>query len=221
MSVRVKTMEKAIAECKRFLAAAEELKRCAGSTEYTKGDPWYCGCRYCAAAERASMDLSKALADVRRGSSLTTEDATPSKVRLTDGLGPLPARWYCVSRDGLATLCLDESDAREMAAECTRDFPRQAPYRAVLMGDMMRERERCIEDRERMRTALKIARDWLPWHEPTHPDYEGDRSDAGRAVRLAWDQDCGCTPPNAQVQPGREAPGESEGGCSASAETEG
>jgi len=72
-----------------------------------------------------------------------------------------------------------------------------------------------------MRTALKIARDWLPWHEPTHPDYEGDRSDAGRAVRLALDQDCGCTPPNAQVQPGREAPGESEGGCSASAETEG
>lgn len=125
-------------------------------------------------------------------------EATPRFGGSTDGFGQLPARWYCVSRDGLATLCLDESSAREMAAECTRDFPRQAPYRAVLMGDMMRERERCIEERDRMRAALEVARDWLPWHEPTHPDYEGDRSDAGRAVRLALDPDCGCTPPNCE-----------------------
>ena len=31
------------------------------------------------------------------------------------------ARWYCLSRDGLATLCASEQNAREMAADCTRD----------------------------------------------------------------------------------------------------
>jgi hypothetical protein len=68
MSIRVKTLDKAVAEAKRFIDAAAVVKRAAGSTEYTKGDPWYCGGQYCAAAKRASMDLSKALADVRRGS---------------------------------------------------------------------------------------------------------------------------------------------------------
>jgi hypothetical protein len=67
MSIRVKTLEKAVAEAKRFLEAADVVKRCAGSTEYRKGDPWYCGGQYCATAKRASMDLSRALADVRRG----------------------------------------------------------------------------------------------------------------------------------------------------------
>jgi hypothetical protein len=68
MSIRVKTLDKAVAEAKRFLAVADVVKRCAGSTEYAKGDPYYCGGQHCAAAKRASMDLSKALADVRRGS---------------------------------------------------------------------------------------------------------------------------------------------------------
>lgn len=42
-----------------------------------------------------------------------------------------------------------------------------------------------IADRDRLRVALEAARDWLPYHEPTHPEYEGARSDAGRLVRLA------------------------------------
>lgn len=74
MSIRVKTLEKAVAEAERFLEAAAAVKRAAGRTEYTKGDPWYCGGRYCAAAKRASMDLSKALADVRRGNWWKDED---------------------------------------------------------------------------------------------------------------------------------------------------
>lgn len=65
--MRVKTLDKAVAEAKRFLEAAEMVKRMAGWTEYTKGDPWYGAGQYCAAAKRASMDLSKALVDVRRG----------------------------------------------------------------------------------------------------------------------------------------------------------
>lgn len=68
MSMRVKTLDAAVAEANRFLEAAAVVKRAAGSTEYIKGDPWYCGGQHCAAAKRASMDLSKALVAVRRGS---------------------------------------------------------------------------------------------------------------------------------------------------------
>ena len=67
MSLRVKTLNKAVAEAKRFIEAAEVVKCAAGSQEYIKGDPWYDGGQYCAAAKRASMDLSRVLADVRRG----------------------------------------------------------------------------------------------------------------------------------------------------------
>jgi|DEB19_MinimDraft_2_1074335.scaffolds.fasta_scaffold33541_3 hypothetical protein len=68
MSMRAKTLDKAISEANRFLAAAEVVKRSAGTTEYLKGDPWHEGGQHCAAVKRASMDLSRALVDVRRGS---------------------------------------------------------------------------------------------------------------------------------------------------------
>ena len=67
MSIRVKTLDVAVAEAKRFLEAASVVKRAAGFTELTKGDPWYRSGQYCAACKRASMDLSKALVAVRRG----------------------------------------------------------------------------------------------------------------------------------------------------------
>ena len=67
MSIRVKTLDAAVAEAKRFLEAASVVKHAAGCTELTKGDPWYRSGQYCAAAKRASMDLSKALVAVRRG----------------------------------------------------------------------------------------------------------------------------------------------------------
>lgn len=65
MSIRMKTLDTAIAEAKRFLEAADVAKRCAG---YNHGnDAWLNGGQYCAAVKRASMDLSRALAGVRRG----------------------------------------------------------------------------------------------------------------------------------------------------------
>jgi hypothetical protein len=67
MSIRVKTLNAAVAEAKRFIEAAKVVERAAGWTEYTKGDPYYNGGQHCAAVKRASMDLSRALADVRRG----------------------------------------------------------------------------------------------------------------------------------------------------------
>ena len=41
------------------------------------------------------------------------------------------ARWYAVSRDGRATLCVSEQDARECAASQDVDWPNRAPHRAV------------------------------------------------------------------------------------------
>lgn len=36
------------------------------------------------------------------------------------------ARWYCLSRDGMATLCTDEEDAKEVAAESWGGITRPA-----------------------------------------------------------------------------------------------
>jgi hypothetical protein len=65
-TMRVKTLDKAVKEAKRFLKAADAVKKLSGTDEYIKGDPWYQSGQYCAAVKRASMDLSRALADVRR-----------------------------------------------------------------------------------------------------------------------------------------------------------
>ncbi len=70
MSIRVKTLKAAVAEAKRFIEAAEVVERAAGHSTYSNSngkDPWYNGGSLCAAAKRASMDLSRALAGVRRG----------------------------------------------------------------------------------------------------------------------------------------------------------
>ena len=45
------------------------------------------------------------------------------------------ARWYCLSREGMATLCTDEEDAKEVAAESFVLYPQNGPYRAVQMVD--------------------------------------------------------------------------------------
>lgn len=69
MSIRVKTLKQAVAEARRFIEAAEVVERAAGHSTFSRGinDPWYNGGSLCAAAKRSSMDLSRALAGVRRG----------------------------------------------------------------------------------------------------------------------------------------------------------
>ena len=78
---------------------------------------------------------------------------------------------------------------QRIALNISGDLPAQ-----VIAGEAVRPND--IADRDRLRVALEAARDWLPYHEPTHPEYEGARSDAGRLVRLALDPMCGCTTPN-------------------------
>lgn len=53
-----------------------------------------------------------------------------------------PHRWYSVSSCGLALLCVDEQNARDAAAESDVSYPRRAPHRAVLLGDVAAERGR-------------------------------------------------------------------------------
>ena len=64
---------------------------------------------------------------------------------------PVVGRWYFVTTDGAATLCVDEADARESAAEADIAFPRMAPHQVTqlvsasqLAAAVAAERERCI-----------------------------------------------------------------------------
>lgn len=86
---------------------------------------------------------------------------------------PVVGRWYFVANDGAATLCVDEADARESAAEADIAFPRMAPHRAVqlvpadqLAAAVAAERERCIDIIESYRipvgnsAAGELACEW-------------------------------------------------------------
>lgn len=53
---------------------------------------------------------------------------------MTQNTEQIPARWYAVSRTGMATLCVDEDDARENAAQFDADWPDAAPHVAVLLA---------------------------------------------------------------------------------------
>lgn len=44
-------------------------------------------------------------------------------------------RWYCVARQGWASLCPDEADARQEAINFDRYHPEDAPHRAVRLVD--------------------------------------------------------------------------------------
>lgn len=52
----------------------------------------------------------------------------------------LPARWYCVNKEGMAMLCKDEADARAEAAHNDQAWPAGVPHRAVMLGDVTYDR---------------------------------------------------------------------------------
>lgn len=68
------------------------------------------------------------------------------------------SRWYCMANNGLATLCANEHDARTMAEDCDASWPKNAPHRAVLLGDVAAERERCA-----MICDKAAERAWSRW----------------------------------------------------------
>jgi hypothetical protein len=90
------------------------------------------------------------------------QSGPPGMVRLTAGLGPPPARWYCVSNDGMATLCKDQEDAQASARHCDLAWPKGAPHRAVLLGDVTAERAAGAH------AAGEYARKWWSRHSATN-----------------------------------------------------
>ena len=125
---------------------------------------------------------------------MTTEPML-AKVQLTDGLGhAAEARWYCVSRDGMATLCTCEADAKVEAANARESYPRNGPYRAVRLAavDEAEERSarywrrRCLEhavEIDSLRTTLGLALVALEYHrDQTRPTELSD--EAISALRL-------------------------------------
>lgn len=67
-------------------------------------------------------------------------------------------RWYSVTRDGLACLCLDEANARAMAAQCDRDYPKHAPHKAMQLVDAA-ALDGLRAGRDALRTALERCYD--------------------------------------------------------------
>lgn len=55
------------------------------------------------------------------------------------------ARWYCINRIGMATLCAGEEDARRVADRCNIDWPRCSPHRAVQLVELTAAREALSE----------------------------------------------------------------------------
>ena len=64
----------------------------------------------------------------------------------------LNARWYCVSKDGAATLCVDEEDARKTAADADLDYPRNAPHTATQLAPIS-----ALEVAEKARRTISQA----------------------------------------------------------------
>jgi hypothetical protein len=54
-------------------------------------------------------------------------------------------RWYVVDKRGLATLCKDADDAKDVAADAFVQWPQHGPYCVALLGDVTAERERIAE----------------------------------------------------------------------------
>ena len=119
---------------------------------------------------------------------MTTEDAQ----NVPAPLGPVErvvrpgaeARWYCLSRDGMATLCADEEDAKEVAAESWVAWPQNGPYRVAKMVD--------ADTAEALRAALTELRDRIKDHpayadltEAEELDIGGDTAELSYLARVA------------------------------------
>lgn len=66
-------------------------------------------------------------------------------------------RWYCISADGMATLCADEEDAKEVAAESWALYPNNGPYRATQMVEASVIAAAVAAERERWQEVAKAV----------------------------------------------------------------
>ena len=72
------------------------------------------------------------------------------------------ALWYCVSKDGRATLCTDEDDAIAEVARDTVDWPLHAPYRAVQLVDVANVADAVAAERKRWAGEVAAWRERFP-----------------------------------------------------------
>lgn len=110
------------------------------------------------------IETSEADARPWRGEAPTAEPSAPAA---QPAAAPAPARWYCLSRIGMATLCLDEADANRTAATEDDLHPRNGPHRAVRM----------VEAASQPATAPAVPAGWREFvarvaaQKPEKPDY--------------------------------------------------
>ena len=62
---------------------------------------------------------------------------------------PVVGRWYFVANDGAATLCVDETDARESASDADIAFPRMAPHHVTQLVSASQLAAAVAAERER------------------------------------------------------------------------
>lgn len=87
-----------------------------------------------AAVEALVRELEKAHDQINRLSlDLHVLDKRVEAVGAGGNTQSTDARWYAVSADGMATLCINREDARDTAAEAAQLYPNNAPYTAVQM----------------------------------------------------------------------------------------
>ena len=87
-------------------------------------------------AVRAALAQPAAAPVVERADSATPV-VERSAGNVSDNAAPVaPARWYCVTNYGGATLCTGRDDAAEVAAEQDIAIPRHGPHRAVMLAEV-------------------------------------------------------------------------------------
>ena len=84
-------------------------------------------------------------------------------------------RWYFVTTDGAATLCVDEADARESAAEADIAFPRMAPHQVTQLVSASQLAAAVAAERERAADVLAAF----------IPEWDGQEAvDGGDLIRM-------------------------------------
>lgn len=83
----------------------------------------------------SDKELDAAVYKAWEGCAMTTQNYDDSG----SVSSPPKPRWYCLSIDGAATLCIDQADAVETALDADLAFPSGAPHRAVQMVELPRK----------------------------------------------------------------------------------